>query len=54
MTKASVSHHLSVLRQAGLVRDARRGQNIVYSLNTTVFQEALAWLMELSGRSEKP
>jgi Predicted transcriptional regulators len=50
MTKPSVSHHLNSLKQAGLVVDVRRGQNIVYSLNTTVFQEALQWMMELARK----
>lgn len=45
ISKPSISHHLSVLKQAGLVDDVRRGQNIVYSLDTTVFEEVLQWLM---------
>ncbi|MGE5590668.1 MAG: autorepressor SdpR family transcription factor [Bacillota bacterium] len=45
ITKASISHHLSTLKEAGLVQDERRGQNIYYSLNATVFQEALAWML---------
>jgi DNA-binding transcriptional ArsR family regulator len=45
MTKASVSHHLNLLKQAGLVRVRRQGQNLIYTLETTVFQEALQWLM---------
>lgn len=48
VTKPSVSHHLAVLRHAGLVRDERRGQRIVYSLDTTVLQDALVWAMELT------
>lgn len=50
MTKPSVSHHLSALKSAGLVLDERRGQNIVYSLNTTVVQEVLSWFMEMMGQ----
>ncbi len=45
MTKPSISHHLGILKQAGLVTDERRGQHIVYSINTTVSQEAMSWLM---------
>lgn len=45
ISKPSVSHHLALLRQAGLVADERRGQHIVYSLNATVFQEAMGWIM---------
>ena len=46
MTKASVSHHLNLLKQAGLVAVRRQGQNLIYSLETTVFQEALQWLTQ--------
>ncbi len=49
LTKPSVSHHLAVLRHAGLVRDERRGQRIVYSLDTSVLQDALVWAMDLTG-----
>ncbi|MGI6575037.1 MAG: autorepressor SdpR family transcription factor [bacterium] len=45
ISKPSISHHLSILKQAGLVSDERRGQNIYYSLETTVFQEVAAWLL---------
>lgn len=47
ITKPSISHHLSLLKQAELVLDERRGQNIVYSLNTTVFQDVLGWLLNV-------
>ncbi|WP_212775060.1 autorepressor SdpR family transcription factor [Polycladomyces abyssicola] len=48
MTKPSISHHLNLLKQARLVMSERQGQYIVYSLNTTVVQEVLRWLMEIS------
>lgn len=47
MTKGSLSHHFNVLKAADLVRCERRGQQIVYSLNTTVFEDLAANLMEL-------
>lgn len=47
MTAASVSHHLSVLKDAGLVRAERQGRNLIYSLETTVFQEFLQQVMSL-------
>ena len=53
MTKASVSHHLSLLKQAGLVRVRRQGQNQVYTLDTTVFQEAMQWLMNFFQQDGK-
>ncbi|MBB4636400.1 DNA-binding transcriptional ArsR family regulator [Longimicrobium terrae] len=50
MTAASVSHHLSVLREAGLVRSERSGRNLVYSLETTVFQDFLQQMMTMLGK----
>lgn len=47
MTKPSVSHHLALLKSAGLVQDERRGQNIVYNVNMTVFQELMKWFYDL-------
>ncbi len=52
ISKPSISHHLSLLKQAGLVSDQRQGQNVYYSLETTVFQEAVAWLMNYTGKGE--
>ncbi len=46
MAKPSVSHHLNILKAAGLVSDERRGQNIVYCLNLTVFQEVMKWFYD--------
>jgi ArsR family transcriptional regulator, arsenate/arsenite/antimonite-responsive transcriptional repressor len=53
MTKPSISHHLGVLKQAGLVQDERRGQNIIYSLNTTVFQDVVSWAMGLAASQRR-
>lgn len=47
MTKGSLSHHFNVLKAAELVRFERRGQQIVYSLNTSVFEEVTASLLDL-------
>ena len=49
MTGASISHHLSILRNAGLVESTKSGQQIVYSLNATVFQEVIEWLFRMKG-----
>lgn len=46
---ASVSHHLAVLKAAGLVSAEREGQFVRYRLNTTVFQETLRYLIERFG-----
>jgi DNA-binding transcriptional ArsR family regulator len=47
ITPASLSHHFAVLKQADLVRTERRGQYIVYSLNSTVFEDLARMLMDL-------
>lgn len=46
MTKPSISHHLDLLKQAGLVVSIREGQFIKYSINTTVFDGIVVWLMQ--------
>lgn len=50
---ASVSHHLGALKEAGLVLATREGQHIRYSLNTTVFQELVQQLINLTERKHK-
>lgn len=47
MTKPSISHHLSELKDADLVRALRDGQFIRYSLNTTALDDLMVWLMDL-------
>lgn len=47
MTKPSISHHLDLLKQAGLVHPRKQGQFIYYSLNTTVMDEIIKWLIDL-------
>ena len=54
-TGATISHHLSVLREAELVMDEKRGKFIYYKLNMLVLQEVLGWITTLTGgnRQEK-
>lgn len=47
MTKGSLSHHFNVLKAAELVRCERRGQQLVYSLNTSVFEDAASLMLDL-------
>lgn len=54
MTKPSISHHLDLLRQAGLVESVKQGQFVNYSLNTTVLDELLAWLMRFQKTDSAP
>ncbi len=53
MTRASLSHHFNALKAADLVRTERRGQHIVYSLNTSVLDEVAAILMDLFASGNK-
>lgn len=46
MTGATVSHHLSILKQAGLVEDFREGKYIYYELNMTVMEEMMGWFIQ--------
>lgn len=46
---AAISKHLSVLREADLIRDAREGKFIYYELNTSVLEEVMLWLSGLKG-----
>ena len=52
MTKGSLSHHFNVLKAADLVRCERRGQQIVYSLNTSVLEDTASLLFDLFGGKE--
>jgi DNA-binding transcriptional ArsR family regulator len=52
ITKGSLSHHFNVLKAADLVRVERRGQSLVYSLNTTVFEDVASMLLDLFAMSE--
>jgi len=53
MTKPTMSHHFSVLKDADLLTSRREGQTIWYGLNTTVVQDLMAWAMDLI-RGEEP
>lgn len=52
MTAATVSHHLSVLRTAGLISDDKRGKYIYYELNMSVLDEITGWIASLKGGSD--
>ena len=51
VSDAAVSKHLSVLKEADLIRDAREGKFIYYELNTSVLEEVMLWLTTLKGES---
>jgi DNA-binding transcriptional ArsR family regulator len=49
ITDAAISRHLSVLKDADLVRDTREGKFIYYELNTSVLEEIMLWISSLNG-----
>ena len=53
VTGASISRHLSVLREADLIRDKREGKYIYYELNASVLEEIMLWMADLKGENEK-
>ena len=52
VTDASISRHLSVLKEADLIRDTREGKFIYYHINTTVLEEVMLWLAALKKEEE--
>ncbi len=52
VTGASISRHLSVLKDADLIRDTREGKFIYYELNASVLEEIMLWLSELKGEEK--
>jgi len=49
ITAAAISRHLSVLKEADLIRDTREGKFIFYELNASVLEEILLWISNLKG-----
>ena len=49
VTGASISRHLSVLKEADLISDTREGKFIFYELNTSVLEEIVLWITDLKG-----
>lgn len=52
VTDASISRHLSVLKDADLIRDERKGKFIYYEINVSVLEETLLWISDLKGENE--
>jgi DNA-binding transcriptional ArsR family regulator len=52
VTSAAVSRHLSVLKEADLIRDEREGKFIFYDLNASVLEEILLWIADLKGEND--
>ncbi len=52
VTGASISRHLSVLKDADLIRDKREGKFIFYEINTSVLEETILWIKDLKGEGK--
>lgn len=52
VTGASISRHLSVLKDADLIRDKREGKFIIYELNASVLEEIMLWITDLKGDAD--
>ena len=52
VTGASISRHLSVVKEADLIRDRREGKFIYYELNASVLEEIMLWITDLKGESD--
>ena len=53
ISKPSISHHLDLLKQADLVLAEKNGQFVNYTLNTSVLDECLVWLLDLKNKKSK-
>lgn len=54
ISKPSISHHLNILKNVNLIMDERHGQLIIYSLNTTVFQDVVKWFYDFTTKTNIP
>ena len=52
VTDAAISRHLSLLKDADLIRDTREGKFIFYDINTSVLEEVMLWLAQLKGETK--
>ena len=50
ISKPSISHHLDILKQADLITSEKKGQFIEYSLNTSILEDLLTWILTLKNK----
>lgn len=53
ISQPAISRHLSVLKQADLIRDERHGKQVVYTINTSILEEAILWMQDLKGNEHE-
>lgn len=47
ISKPSISHHLDILKRADLVKSEKKGQYVIYTLNTTIIEDVISWIVSL-------
>ena len=47
ISKPSISHHLDILKRADLITSEKRGQHIIYSLNTSILEDLINWILTI-------
>ena len=52
ISQPSISQHLAILKNCGLIESSRNGKYIIYSLNLTIFQELLGWVINFNNKKE--
>lgn len=52
ISQPSISQHLAILKNSGLIESSRDGKYIIYSLNLTIFQELLGWIINFNNKKE--
>ncbi len=52
ISKPNISHHLDILRQASLVTCEKQGQFVQYSLNTSIFEDLINWILKFKDKTE--
>ena len=53
ISRPSISHHLDILKQADLIMSEKKGQFVHYTLNTTILEDLLSWVIEVSASTKK-
>jgi DNA-binding transcriptional ArsR family regulator len=48
----SISHHLELLKRAGLIESTKKGQFMIYSLNTTVLDDIMKWMLQFNSKTK--
>ena len=53
ISKPSISHHLDLLKRAGLISGEKNGQFVTYSLNTTILEDLMSWILTIKNKDDE-